>query len=249
MSVNADSGNPQLVCWNTPYVNLDRLPNILPSGDLGWIDTHLAYSLSHRERTLQHSVPAEKWDLPMKFKMSIGEIFLKYIKTNERVHVIRDPSFPNAHAVIILSSLRVDLSSATVAGDAALIPLNPTTAPPLYQCLDDRNTMMTTIHGQEIHLWNYALPAFAERCRQWQHLPACEYIQHKSIPLSIAYGSNPLCSCGKGKNLGSIFEDSQWKVLAPHATRISFTPIFPVTYLEDPTEQDLANLARLTGGA
>ncbi len=244
MHLDPEGGHSQPVCWNAPYVNLGRFPRITPSGNLEWIRTHLGLCLSHNERVLPHSVPAEMWAPSMNFKMSIGNIFLKYIETKDKIHVLHDPSFQNAHAIIFLSSLRLDPSSATVVGDAAVVIPDLTMIHLLPQCLGNSNMVTTGVYGQEIRMWNHALPVFAERCRQWQHLPTCEYIQRQRVPLSAEYEENPLCSCGKGKNLGPFLENSRWKPLAPHAIRITLTPIFPVTYLEDVTEKIPRDLPR-----
>ncbi len=237
MHFNTEVTPTHPVCWNAPYVNLSRLPSLTPSGDLEWIQTHLGICLTRNERALQYSTPVKRWGPSMSFKKTLANIFLSYIATKNKIYALHDPSFQNAHAIIFLSSLRLDLSSAAVIGDAAVVFPDITTAPLLLRCLGGSSTMMATVYGQEIRMWNHALPVFAERCRQWQHLPTCEYIQRQQVPLSAEYEKNPLCSCGKGKNLGPFLENSQWKPLAPHAIRIALTPIFPVTYLEDVTEQ------------
>lgn len=212
-----------------------------------WISLHLGFCLSHQERQFQKSaVPPEQCSPSMNFKMSIGNTFLMYAEVGTKIHVLQDSASSDLFAIILLSSIRFDLSSATIIGDAAIVFGEPSTKDLIYQCLKGAAAATTKIFGDEVLLWNQALPVFAERCRQWQHLPTCEYIQHGRVPLSLERGKIPLCSCGKGKNLGPIFESGRWKPLARHATRIAFTPIFPVTYLEDVTEEALKG--SLSGG-
>jgi len=87
--------------------------------------------------------------------------------------------------------------------------------------------------GDEVAAWKRLLPVLAERCRTWRHGPNCEYLAKKSIPLSLEHESNPLCSCGKGKDISEAFrKEKKWKSATPFVTRIAFGPIFGVPYVE-----------------
>ncbi|EKM79834.1 hypothetical protein AGABI1DRAFT_18833, partial [Agaricus bisporus var. burnettii JB137-S8] len=228
------------ICWNAPYMKIDNFPTVAISGDAKWVSTHLGMTLSHHERRLQQSDASnEEYGPMMNFKMSIGNAFLLHVRDKTKVHFLMDSAASEPFAIMFLSSIRFDLSSATVVGDAVIIIMEPSIKAFVAHCL--RGTAFSTISVDvdEVCLWYQALPVFAERCRQWQHLPTCEYLQQQRIPLSSERGKNPICSCGKGKNLGAFGENSRWKALVPHATRIALAPIFPVTYLEDVTEQGL----------
>ncbi|KXN86114.1 hypothetical protein AN958_10481 [Leucoagaricus sp. SymC.cos] len=228
------------VCWNTPYVNLDSLPALKLSGNQKWMDIHIGCSLSTQERNLQRSASGapETWGPFLNFKVSINSILIGHAKSKHKICMLRDKGRPHPHLILLFSSIRLDTSSATILGDAAVIFPSQLNTKLLARLLNGVKTF-ANIYGEELHYWNHALPVFAERCRQWEHLPTCDYLLNKRIPLTIEYGKTPLCSCGKGKNLGSLFEDGQWEDLAPHAIRIALSPIFPVTYLEDVTEPAL----------
>ncbi|EGO03813.1 hypothetical protein SERLA73DRAFT_119451 [Serpula lacrymans var. lacrymans S7.3] len=43
---------------------------------------------------------------------------------------------------------------------------------------------------------------------------------------------NPLCSCGRGKDVEGMNKVNMWKPLAPYVTRIALSPLFAVSYLE-----------------
>jgi hypothetical protein len=193
--------------------------------------------LSHHERSLQRSEESEKYGPIMNFKLSIGHTFLVHARDRTKVYFLTDPRAFEPFAVVFLSSIRFDLSSATIVGDAVIVMMEPSVMTLVARCLHGTAFATTSVDADERLLWYQALPVFAERCRQWKHLPTCEYLQRGHIPLFSEQGKSPMCSCGKGKNLGAFPENSRWKPLVPHATRIALTPIFPVTYLEDVTEQ------------
>ena len=55
----------------------------------------------------------------------------------------------------------------------------------------------------------------------------------KSIPLSLEHGNDPLCSCGKGKDVSAVFmKEREWASAAPFVTRIVIGSIFGVPYAE-----------------
>jgi hypothetical protein len=43
---------------------------------------------------------------------------------------------------------------------------------------------------------------------------------------------DPLCSCGKGKDVEGMHKVAEWAKLAPFAVRVAFSPLFAVSYLE-----------------
>lgn len=233
----------QIICWNAPYINLDYLPTISFSENPIWVDRHLRFCMTRQERLLQHSESRspEKWGPSTNFKVSIKNILRRFAMGKHKAYFLYQDGNQIPHAVILALSVRHDTSSATILGDAVVIFPDSTNLQLIGERLEGNN-MITSIHGDEVRLWSRALPVFAERCRRWEHLPTCEYIQRECVPLSVEYGQSPLCSCGKGKNLGSFHANNAWKDLGPHATRIALTPMFPVPYLEDVTEPAMKDL-------
>ena len=87
--------------------------------------------------------------------------------------------------------------------------------------------------GDEVAAWKRLMPALAERCRTWKHGPNCEFLAKKSIPLSLEHGNDPLCSCGKGKDVSAVFmKEREWASAAPFVTRIVIGSMFGVPYAE-----------------
>jgi hypothetical protein len=194
--------------------------------------------MTREERRLFEARPAvpEKWGPSLNFRVSLRNILYRRALGQHKAFFVHIPNRLFPYAVIVISCIRHDMSSATIVGDAVVIFTNtPIKFHAMTQCLEG-NAMITEVESDEIHWWSHALPAFVERCRQWDHLPTCEYLEHQCVPSSTEYEKPPICSCGKGKNLGPFQKNKKWKEFAPHATRIALSPIFPVTYFEDVTE-------------
>ena len=141
----------------------------------------------------------------------------------------------NIDTVIFVPTLRFDLASHTLVADAYVLPLN-------WDLLRKVEKTLVAIIGELLHVelwgdevaaWKRLLPALAERCRTWKHGPNCEFLVKKSIPLSLEHENDPLCSCGKGKDVGEVFmKETKWAPAAPFVTRIAIGPIFGVPYVE-----------------
>ena len=94
------------------------------------------------------------------------------------------------------------------------------------------------LHTDYVRLWKQLLPAMAERCRTWSHTPNCEYKTAGTIPLDTnRHGRDPLCSCGRGKDVEGMQRRREWAPLAPYVTRIAIGLLFPVWYLEPMTRK------------
>ena len=139
----------------------------------------------------------------------------------------------NTDTVIFVPTLRFDLSSNALVADAYVLPLNPDRSGRVEK-------MFSTIVGEllpvglyDIATWKRLLPVLAERCRTWKHGPNCEYLTKRSIPLSLEHGNDPLCSCGKGKDVSAAFlKEKKWEFAVPFVTRIAIGPIFGVPFVE-----------------
>jgi len=141
----------------------------------------------------------------------------------------------NIDTLIFVPTLRFDLASHTLVADAFVLPLNKDLLKKVDKTL--RGVMGELLHlemwGDEVATWKRLLPALAERCRTWKHGPNCEFLAKKRIPLSLEHENDPLCSCGKGKDVSAEFmKEKMWKSAAPFVTRIAIGPIFGVPYVE-----------------
>lgn len=83
---------------------------------------------------------------------------------------------------------------------------------------------------EEVDWWKVYLPTAVERCRTWRHGKSCEYVTD-GIPRSMQAGSDPLCSCGKGKDLGGFNKVARWAAFKPFVTRVALGMPFPMSLL------------------
>ena len=141
----------------------------------------------------------------------------------------------NTDTVIFVPTLRFDLASNTLVADAYVLPLNEGRVRKVEKTLVAviGELLHVELWGDEVVAWKRLLPALAERCRTWKHGPNCEFLAKKLIPLSLEHESDPLCSCGKGKDVSEAFvKEKKWESATPFVTRIALGPIFGVPYVE-----------------
>ena len=146
------------------------------------------------------------------------------LHTNKRVDTI-----------IFVTALRLDLASHGFVVDAQVLTLSERMAHKVVDTLTatHKEARFIAFHGEEAMAWKRLLPVFAERCRSWKHGPTCEYLAGKKIPLSLEYDGDPLCSCGKGKDVTPEFrKEKAWKSAIPYVTRIAISPLYGVPYVE-----------------
>lgn len=217
--------------------------NLTDPKKLQWLNPHIAFQLSDRERAIYDEgseAKAAKENVFVNIKESILALMMHgsgVQGTKARFFGLREPSKGGIYAILLMGGLRLDLASCTVVLDMALVPLSTKRMPvlmPRIQLLCDamQVTPINTI-GHEAVAWKTLLPAYVERCRTWTHKPNCEYKRHGSIPLSVDIDQNPICVCGEG--LG--FDSREWNVpawngLLQYATRIAISPLFSVSYIE-----------------
>ena len=152
----------------------------------------------------------------------------------------------NTDTIIFVPTLRFDLASHTLVADAYVLPLNEDRVPKVGKTLAAIFQQMCSLelYGDEVASWKRLLPALAERCRTWKHGPNCEFLAKRMIPLSLEHENDPLCSCGKGKDISVAFrKEKKWESATPFVTRIAIGPIFGVPYVE--SVGDFAGMAQM----
>lgn len=225
---------------------------------LEWMSVHFATMLSKDEKIAKEKSSQDRGTL-VNLKQSIAVIFLKWagaVKGFEKERFTHfglyspPPEGVGNSTLIFVNDLRLDLASHTIVADACSVPLteqNIDKLEPALGRLSRRGIIQVVTLDDEIRLWKYLLPALAERCRTWKHLSTCEYL-FKGIPACMdGFDESPLCSCGKGKDLGNFGTKSEWKEFHSEATRIALSPLFSTTWMETPkaamkTELKKANI-------
>ena len=174
-------------------------------------------------------------------KESIAVMFMKYSGLDDPRQAqmpfgLRNPvNGVGVYTLIFVNDIKLDVASHTVVVDACVVPLIKKILPkisPVLRKLSARGLLEIVTLDHETRAWRLLLPAFAERCRTWKHLDSCEYLT-KGIPAEVdGLTVSPLCSCGKGKNLGSFGNVPDWKPLHDEATRIAIGPLFTFSFME-----------------
>ena len=187
--------------WNIHCLNLDTLPAVDVSESEAQLNVavHLHCSATYREQSLRDS--NDHTDALLNVKNTIHVIVSKFEDSGVRVFEMRTNN--HVDTIIFVTALRLDLASHGYVIDAQVLTLTEFTTPNLKDTLAaiHPETRFIDFYGEEAAAWKRLLPAFAERCRTWKHGQNCEYLAEKKIPLSLEHHRDPLCSCGKGKDV------------------------------------------------
>ena len=247
------------VIWNMPRLNLDCLPifNISKKKELEWLTTHTSLMFSSRERHLRensmNSSTGNNKDARLNLKDSLFSLFMHFSGLQgqqARVFVITNPDHGGIHILVFVSCLRLDLANHTVVLDVAILPLHNPLMPkirPFLENLMEVGLCSVIADSDELRLWKEIIPAWVERCRQWEHRPSCAYRSESKIPLSVEFGQNPICSCGEGTlPPGYTFDLPRWDLARKYAVRAAISPSFSVPFVEQSFEGNkIPNLAAL----
>jgi len=242
-----------LCLWNIHYVDLERLPVLdLSSPDrLSFLPIHVILSYSDRERRLckvqsENARKASDLDVITRVKQSIHHLILISCgleKGKRSVFGLSDPENGGIYTLIFVNGVCLDLASHTVVLDACVLPLTEDLASRLFGAIERLNEgelMQVLTQPNEVKAWKHLLPAFTERCRKWSHTANCEYLS-RGVPVSEEIAQSPLCSCGRGKNLGAFTQKKNWEAFAPYVTRAAISPLFAVPFI-DSTGADLMDV-------
>lgn len=234
---------------NIHYVNLEILPSVplpAPAKQLDWLPIHAGLMLSETEKETRQSPDQAARGVLVNLKESIACIFLKYAGLQlespqewSSVFGLCNPGKGGVYTLFFVNAIKFDLPNHTVVVDACVVPLVDSIMQKIrhgLQTLANRNLLQIITLDDEVRAWKLLLPTLAERCRAWEHTDACEY-REKGIPVALMGSEvSPICSCGKGKNLGAFGNMPEWKTLWDEATRVAIGPLFSFSFLEEFTK-------------
>ncbi|KAL2119120.1 hypothetical protein VTJ04DRAFT_6080 [Mycothermus thermophilus] len=267
LPVVVPTATPSLpVHLNSPRVDLDRLPviNLDEKAHLGFITTLASLTFSSRERRLREQTIANPDPNAsrannnpdslaptsrLNFKESLFTMFM--LSTGVQggqtgLFALSEPAGrTGVHALILVSAVRLDAAHGSVVLDAAVLPftrelLHSHELDEFLVFLRTLECCTLTVDEAELSLWKKALPAMAERCRTWEHLPECEYVKVGKAPVSLRQGDPVLCSCGKGKLPERFVGVPEWETAAKHSTRVAISPIYCSALVEELVAPELA---------
>jgi hypothetical protein len=233
------------VLWNMTRLNLNVLPAIdtARQNDLQWLITHASGMLSARERALRDRSMASASselspDTRINFKDSLFSMFMHFSGLQggkASIFGINNPSDDGIHILILVSSMKLDLTNSSVVLDAAVLPLRHDIVhkiSPFLQSLTSGGMAQIKVDSDELRLWKQLLPGMVERCQTWKHRSTCEYTK-SGIPLSVENGQTPLCSCGNGKLPADFITGiPKWRSVSKHFVRAAISPCFPAPFAE-----------------
>ena len=246
-----------LSLWNVHYVDLELLPvlDISASSKLSFVQIHVDMSFSDRERRLcaaeaEGRLQTSELDVVTRVKQSIHHLVVNSsgLKQGERrcpVVGLSDPDDGGTFTMIFINDVRLDLASHAVVVDSCVLPLTKDLVWRLFNAIakvQEEGLMTTITKPDEVKAWKHLLPAFTERCRRWSHTANCEYLS-SGVPVSEKIDQSPLCSCGRGKHLGSFTQKKSWKDFTPYVTRAAISPLFAVPFV-DSIGADMLDAAR-----
>lgn len=227
--------------WNIHYIHLDQLPTLDLSREkrLDFVPPHVGMAYSDRERRLRETsmrgrLEESNADAMTNVKETIHTLFVTICKQKSRVFGLADPDNGGTYTLIFVNDMRLDLAANAVVVDAVVLPLTENIVEDLHIHIGNLHAAgIVTIKTfqDEVRVWKHLLPAFTERCRKWKHTLNCKYLT-KGVPVSEEMEQSPLCECGSGKDLGPFIKNKEWKVFAPHSTRIAISPLFAVPFID-----------------
>lgn len=229
------------VSLNLPSLNLDSLPLLDISDETAnkWITTLTSFQFSSRERS-ERSQANEKTGMVHSTRVNFKESLFSMFMTSTGLQggqtglfALNQPGEDGVHMLIFVSAVRLDCASNSIVLDAAVMPMTTDMLkdPEIEGFLLLLRTLeicSLDVDEAELKAWKKALPAFAERCRTWEHHPTCEYkAADATIPLSLDKGEPVLCSCGKGEIPDTFLNLPGWRETASkHAVRVAISPVF-----------------------
>jgi hypothetical protein len=160
--------------------------------------------------------------------------------------------------VLVVTDMRLDLSSHSVLLDTCVLPVTKETGPfgeDFFELGTDVFALQMRCSNREMDAWKRLLPAFVERCRDWSHTTNCEY--RTSIPVSLEAKQSPLCSCAKGHPSPTFKKHKSVRRFSHFVTRAAISLLWGISYLEsvgrdltlDPGQGDMEpNVNGETGG-
>ena len=223
-----------LSLWNVHYVDLERLPvlDLSSSNRLSFLQAHINTSYCDRERRLciaenAGRVKAYDLDVITRMKQTIQNLFIHASGLGNSIASLSDPEHGGIDTLIFINGVCLDLASHTVVVDACVLPLSKELS---FLSLTGQVGELK-MQSDEVKAWKHLLPAFTERCRKWTHTADCEYLS-RGIPVSEVFRQSPLCSCGRGKNIGPFAQNENWKDFAPYVTRAAISPLFAALFVD-----------------
>lgn len=234
---NLSENGPLL--FNMPKLSLDRLPELEPTKKSYWLETHAAMTLSARERRIRDPSQTSNDGL-LNVKENLHALFVAMSASSSRsgeIFGLCHPQKGRIFTLILVSTVRLDLSAHTVVADAHILPLSQSVMKHITRVLEDHQKSIRNlpVSDEGMKKWGNLLAVSVERCREgiWKHqIVDCEYEKVGKFPTSTPQGVPLICSCGKGKASPAFISCKPYKPLISYVHRAAIGLIFPVPFYE-----------------
>lgn len=206
---------------------------------MGWLETHAAMTFSARERQIRQPTTTTADGL-LNLKDNLHSLFVSLSTPSDsadQIFALYHSTKRKIHALIFVSTVRLDLSAQTVVADAHILPI----APPLPTVVDRflrKNSKLIRyllVSDDGMKLWSSFLAVSVERSRKniWGHIAStCRYKASGRFPVSASVEASPLCGCGTGE-ASAVFRDNKvYGELAPYVNRAALGLVFTVPFYE-----------------
>ena len=232
--------NSKLFAWSFGRINLKQQPLIPANGDFEFLNRHMAMMLSQSERSTKKAPGFQVTSSLLDLKESIAVLFHSLVGQTSNGAGVKADCFSlakdgDSDTLLFVKAMHHDLDTGSIVLNGFVVPVTEARMErlqlPLQKLLGSNGLSQIDVKKGEAVLWKQLFPALIERCRfSWEHQKSCEYISQDRIPLSIAHGEMPICSCGEGKEAKDF--PTNFAVFAKFATRIAITPLSAIPYLE-----------------
>jgi hypothetical protein len=184
-----------------------------------------AEEMSIQEHAAANGITNKPGRLGIKETIALMYIHIFGLNNKEKVSTFRLHNSSGEIALILVDTIRMEISNQPVFLDAPIVPSHPDTDAHIKQFLatmPNQNIVLLIADDNEVPFWLHLLPICAEGCRSWIHKSTCEYrATGAGLPLSTKLHDQIMCTCGSGifpndylKNLESFKQLSKYAVRA-----------------------------------
>ncbi|KAK1229256.1 hypothetical protein PQX77_007678 [Marasmius sp. AFHP31] len=194
-----NSSSMPAASWNMHYLRLASLPS-LAAADIPFVEKHLTTMLSDVESKefKQYSTDGDLTNAKpfTSFRVTLRSICVQAARQDFDAFELQELGGSRTH-LFLVGDARRDMQCHSIAISGGAMFLTADRKEELLSSLAklhrETRVNVVEVHGKEMDLWDRAIPAFAERCRSWQHGDDCDHLT------AVRTGQDIWCRCGFGE--------------------------------------------------
>ena len=172
------------------------------------------------------------------FRVTLRSICLQTARKTCDVFELQETEGSRTRLFLVGEAYR-DVQCHSIAISACVLSLTPGRREELSSSLtklhQESRVTVVKIHGKEMDIWDRAIPAFAERCRRWQHGDDCEHLT------AVRTGQDIWCRCGLGEAQETVPMAKKYD-LHKHMKLVALAPIYPLSS-SSTLEEDFSSMS------